>query len=67
MAYCIDHGTVLEDVPIEKYKEFSEVFAGDLYEEIALTACVERRISSGGCGRASVEAQIKYLKEFLGD
>ena len=65
VAYCIDNGTVLEDVPIEEYKKFSDVFDDDLYGEIDLAACVEKRISAGGVGRASVEAQISYLKEFI--
>ena len=67
VAYCIDNGLILETVPMEKYKEFDESFDGDLYNEISLKTCVEKRISAGGTGEKSVEKQIKYLTEFLND
>ena len=67
VAYCIDNGLILETVPMEKYKEFDESFNGDLYNEISLKTCVEKRISAGGTGEKSVEKQIEYLTEFLND
>lgn len=67
VAYCIDKGLILETVPMEKYKEFDESFYQDLYNEISLKTCVEKRISAGGTGEKSVEKQIEYLTEFLND
>ena len=67
VAYCIDNGKVLEKMTLEEYNKFSEVFEDDLYPEIDLKNCVEKRISAGGCGKDSVEAQISYLKEFISD
>lgn len=67
VAYCIDSGLILETVPMEKYKEFDPLFDNDLYNEISLDTCVEKRISAGGTGAASVEAQLKYITEFLND
>ena len=67
VAYCIDNGLILETVPMEKYKEFDESFDQDLYNEISLKTCVEKRISAGGTGEKSVEKQIEYLTEFLND
>jgi len=65
VADCIKTGEVLETLPIEKYKEYSEIFEEDLYNEIDLKTCVEKRISLGGTSIGSVEAQIKYVKEIL--
>ena len=65
VAYCIENGLVLETVPIEKYKELDSLFDNDLYNEISLETCVSQRISAGGTGERSVEAQIAYLTEFL--
>ena len=65
VAYCIAHDTVLEQLPMETYKAYSEVFADDLYEEISLKTCVARRISSGGTGPASVQAQLDSVAAFL--
>ena len=60
---CIKKGIVLEDMPIEAYKEHSDLFDNDLYNEIDLKTCVEKRISAGGTGLKSVETQIEYLKK----
>lgn len=67
VAYCIDNGLILETVPLEKYKEFDPTFGEDLFGEISLDTCVEKRISAGGTGPQSVETQLKYITEFLND
>ena len=65
VAKCIQEHTVLEELPLAVYKEFSDLFEEDLYHEIDLTTCVEKRISQGGTSVASVEAQIAYVKEAM--
>ena len=65
VALCISQNTVLEELPLETYQTFSELFDADLYEAIDLMTCVEKRISEGGTSVASVEAQIQYAKEML--
>ena len=65
VALCIQKGTVLEELPLEVYKEYSDLFDADLYEDIDLVTCVEKRISEGGTSTASVKAQIKYVREVL--
>ena len=67
VAYCIDNGLILETMPLEKYKEFDPTFGEDLFGEISLDTCVEKRISAGGTGPQSVETQLKYITEFLND
>ncbi len=62
---CIAGGKVLEDLPLEAYKTYSDLFAEDLYEEISLKTCVAKRISEGATGYASVEKQISDFKQFL--
>ena len=63
VARCIQEGTVLENLPLDVYKTFSELFEEDLYQDIDLLNCVEKRISRGGTSVASVEQQIIYVKE----
>ncbi len=65
VAHCIAHNTVLEELPLSVYKEYSDLFTEEVYAAIDLTACVETRISEGGTSIASVEAQIAYVKEQL--
>ena len=62
VAKCIKDGTVLETVPLEEYKEISPLFEADVYDEINLVTCVEKRTSYGGTGRASVLEQIAYVR-----
>ncbi len=65
VAYCIANNTVLETLPLETYRTYSQLFGQDLYEEISLKTCVEKRISQGGTCVASVEEQIAYVREAL--
>ena len=65
VAYCIKNNTVLEDVPLEVYRSFSELIGDDVYGDIALTTCVEKRISEGGTSVSSVEKQIEYVKNII--
>ena len=65
VAKCIQDGCVLEDLPLEAYKTFSELFEEDLYKEIDLLTCVEKRISQGGTCISSVEQQLQYVQEKL--
>ena len=67
VAYCIAEGTVLEDLPLKEYQKFSDLFDEDVYQEISLETCVRKRISEGGTSVASVEAQIAYVKEKIGE
>ena len=65
VAYCIEKGYVLDNMPLSEYQKFNEMFEDDLFGEISLEACVQKRISAGGTGPDSVEAQINFVKEFL--
>ena len=65
VAYCIEKGYVLDNMPLAEYQKFNKMFEDDLFDEISLEACVQKRISSGGTGPDSVEAQIKFVKDFL--
>ena len=65
VAKCIAEGKVLETLPLDAYQEFSDLFEADLYQDIDLMTCVEKRISEGGTSVASVEAQMAYVKEHL--
>ena len=65
VAHCIKQDTVLESLPLEIYRTYSDLFDETLYDAIDLEACVNRRMSEGGTSRESVRAQILYVKERL--
>ena len=65
VAYCIEKGKVLDTLSLEEYKAFSDIIGEDVYHAIDLNTCVETRISDGGTGSASIDAQIAFVTEFL--
>ena len=65
VAQCIREGLVLENLPLSEYQKYSDLFAEDVYQDIDLLTCVQKRISEGGTSSQSVEAQIAYVKEML--
>ncbi len=65
VAKCISEGKTLETLTIDEYRAVSELFDEDLYTEISLETCVAKRISAGGTGPDSVDAQIESVQKFL--
>ena len=65
VAYCIENNITLEDVDLAKYREYSELFEDDLYEEISLETCTQKRTSFGGTSTDSVIKQIESVRKLL--
>ena len=63
VAECISKNTVLDKLPLSEYKKYSNIFENDLYNDISLTSCVEKRISEGGTSVSSVEKQIALVRK----
>ena len=61
VASCIEKNCVLDDYPLAEYKKYSDLFEEDLYEEISLKTCVEKRSSEGGASPKSVRKQIAWV------
>lgn len=65
VALCISKNTTLEELPLEDYKQQSELFEDDVYAAISLDACVKERRSFGGPSPESVLGQIEFVKKHL--
>ena len=65
VAECIQKGLTLEELPLADYQAHSALFAEDLYAEISLKACAEKRASLGGTSVQSVTNQITYVRAQL--
>ncbi|MBO5411845.1 MAG: argininosuccinate lyase [Clostridia bacterium] len=65
VAECIQKDCVLDTYPLEDYQKHSELFEQDLYKEIALETCVEKRNSEGGASPKSVREQTAYVRAEL--
>ena len=65
VAHCIATDHILEDLPIEDYKQFCSMIGPDVYQAIDLATCVARRTSEGGTSAGSVDSQIAFLEGCL--
>ena len=67
VLYCLDKETSIDALTIEELKQISAVFEEDVYGEISLETCVEKRLTHGGPSaqimKKQVEANAKYLKD----
>ena len=63
VARCIEQGLTLETLPLEQYKEMTELFDEDVYQAINLETCVKGRSSYGGPSPEAVKKQLADLIE----
>ncbi len=62
VADCIEKNQVLDSYALSDYQKYSELFTEDLYTEISLETCVNKRLSEGGASPASVVKQIAWVR-----
>ncbi len=65
VAKCIEQELTLETLPLEQYKEMTDLFTEDVYEAISLDTCVKERSSEGGPSPKAVAVQLAQLRERL--
>ena len=65
VLYCIDKNVSIDELTIEELKEISPVFEADVYEEISLKTCVEKRLTTGAPGPDKMCKVIQFYKEYL--
>ena len=62
VAVCIREGKTLEELTLDEFKQYSDLFEDDVYTAIDLTTCCEGRTSYGGPTKASVMKQVADVK-----
>ena len=62
----IANNVTLDEIKIEKYKEYSALIDNDIYQAIDLRNCVDKRLSFGGTSKEMVLKQIELLEAELG-
>ena len=67
VLYCIDRNCALDELSVDEFREFSDQFDEDIYEAISLETCVEKRLTEGAPGRASMERAIEASRQYLED
>lgn len=65
VLYCSKRNCGLEDLSLEEFQEFSEVFSVDLFESIGIEYCVRERKLTGGPAPEAVTRAIEESKQEL--
>ena len=65
VAYSLDCGIALEEIKLEKLKEFSSLIKEDFYNAISLDTCVNERNVYGGPSKAAIEKAVENAEKFL--
>ncbi|MCG8344202.1 MAG: argininosuccinate lyase [Chlorobiales bacterium] len=65
VSHAIESATPLPDIPLETYKNFSELFDKDVYDALKPEASVNAKQSHGSTSFASVDEQIRAAREKL--
>ncbi len=65
VARCIAEELTLETLPLDAYKEMTDLFTEDVYDAISLDTCVKERSSEGGPSPKAVSVQLAQLRERL--
>ena len=64
---CIEKGKSIDEMTLEELKEISDVFEDDIYDEISLETCVQKRLTTGAPGidvmKQALEKYNRYLSE----
>ena len=63
VKYGIENNKGLDEIELGIYKNESELFEKDIYDEIDIIKCVNERKSLGGPAKSEVERQIKFVQE----
>jgi argininosuccinate lyase len=63
VVYCEMNNKKLSELSLDEFKNFSELFEGDIQSKISIEECVNGRKSYGGTSLESVERQIQEEKD----
>ncbi len=67
VLYCIEKNCALDDLSLDEFRQFSDQFGEDIYDAISLETCVEKRLTAGAPGRASMVSAIEASRQYLAD
>lgn len=63
VKYCIEEETTLEELSLETYQKYHELFEEDIYDVIRLETCVNKRKIDGGPAPEAVTKQLNQLEK----
>ena len=67
VLYCIEKDKAIDELSMEELKEISPVFETDIYEEISLETCVNKRLTFGAPSPDVMKQVILQCRNYLAD
>ena len=67
VSNCINNNLTLDELKIEDYKKFSNLFENDIYKAIDLKECINNRKSFGSPNPLLVKKHIENTKRLIND
>ena len=65
IAYCVEVGKQLDQLPLEKFQEFAPEYDADLSHVIKPASVLKRRRHQGSTGLVAMEQQIDFWKRWI--
>ena len=65
VLYCIENNKAIHELKLLELKSICDMFDMDVYDEISLETCVEKRITTGGPSRMAITNEIAKNDEFI--
>lgn len=65
VGYCVDNNLTLEELSLDEFKRVNSAFDSDIYAEIDLKNCVNKRNVYGAPSSDAVKNNIKELREII--
>lgn len=65
VLFCIEKNIAIDDLSMDEFKTFSDVFNDDIYDAISLETCVNNRNTAGAPGAESMKAAIERYEHYL--
>ena len=67
VLYCIEKDKAIDELSMEELKAISPVFEADIYEEISLETCVNKRLTFGAPSPDVMKQVILQCRNYLAD
>ena len=65
VLYCIENNKAIHELKLLELKSICDMFDMDVYDEISLETCVEKRTTTGGPSRMAITNEIAKNDEFI--
>lgn len=67
VLYCINNKKAIEELDLEEFNSFSNVFTEDILETVEIENCMDSKLSQGSTSKENVKIMIENAKEYLNE